>query len=435
MESLVGKPSWWEYRSIRSVAAHDSISCLAKVRLMNKSPDFPPPPALLSARPSRRGLFRAAGLIALTGALAACGTRANSSEAGEPRCTTADVSASEKLVNFSNWPGYLDEAPGNAEIHPTMAEFSTKTGIKVDYVADINDNNEFWGKIGPQLSSCQSIDRDIVVFSDSTAVRLVRQGFAQKLDLSKMPNFTKNLSPALRGYEFDPENDQLVPWQSALAGIGVNTEVTGEVHTIDELLTRPDLKGKVTCLSEMSDTMGLMLLSIGKDPTNFTVADFDTALEKLNKAVASGQVRKFTGNEYVQDLAKGDIAACLSWSGDVIQLTAQNPKIKYIVPDEGHILFSDNAMIPVTSPHAANAMALLDFYYDPVIAARLAAFVNYCCPVAGAQEEMAKTDPELAQNPLIFPDAAAQKKMHIFKSMSEAEEKEYNAKYQAVMGA
>ncbi|APA97822.1 ABC transporter substrate-binding protein [Nocardia seriolae] len=396
------------------------------------------PPAVrgvLASRPTRRGLLRGGAMLALGGALAACGTK-GSSKNGESACAVpTDQSASEKTLGFSNWPGYLDEAPGNAEIHPTMAEFTKQTGIKVDYVADINDNNEFWGKISAQLAACKNIDRDIIVLSDSTAVRVVRQGYTQKLDVSKMPNFVKNLHPMLRGADIDPANDHLVPWQSGLVGIGVNTNVTGEVRSIDELLTRPDLKGKVTCLTEMPDTMGLMLHAVGKSAAKFGDDDFDAALGKLQKAVQSGHVRKFTGNEYVQDLAKGDIAACMAWSGDVIQLAAQDPKIKFVMPAEGAMLYSDNAMIPVTSPHAANAMALLDFYYNPAVAARLAAFVNYVCPVAGAQEEMAKFNPELAQNPLIFPSVEEQKKMQIFMSLSEAKDKDYQAKFQALTGA
>ncbi|MGW4245809.1 ABC transporter substrate-binding protein [Nocardia sp. NPDC004722] len=404
---------------------------------MNKSLDSLPPEmrGMLDVRPSRRGLFRMGGLVAVAGALAACGTKGSASN-GSAACTApADNSAAEKTLNFSNWPGYLDEQPGNAEMHPTMAEFTAKTGIKVSYVADINDNNEFWGKVSAELTACKSIQRDLMVLSDSTAVRVVRQGYTQPLDLAKLPNFVKNLHPMLRGSVVDPQNNRMVPWQSGLVGIGVNTNVTKEVRTIDELLTRPDLKGKVVCLTEMPDTMGLMLRSVGKSAAQFSDADYDNALAKLQKAVQSGHVRKFTGNEYVQDLAKGDIAACMAWSGDVIQLAAQDPKIKFISPDEGAMLYSDEALIPITSSHAANAMALLDHYYDPAVAARLSAFVNYVCPVAGAQEEMAKFNPELAQNELIFPSPETQKKLQIFMSLTETQEKDYQSKFQAVTGA
>ncbi|GAB0105943.1 spermidine/putrescine ABC transporter substrate-binding protein [Nocardia sp. JMUB6875] len=404
---------------------------------MNKSLDSLPPEmrGMLDVRPSRRGLFRMGGLVAAAGALAACGTKGSASNGSSACAAPADNSAAEKTLNFSNWPGYLDEQAGNAEMHPTMAEFTAKSGIKVSYVADINDNNEFWGKVSAELTACKSIQRDLMVLSDSTAVRVVRQGYTQPLDLAQLPNFVKNLHPMLRGSVVDPQNNRMVPWQSGLVGIGVNTNVTKEVRSIDELLTRPDLKGKVVCLTEMPDTMGLMLRAVGKSAAQFSDADYDSALAKLQKAVQSGHVRKFTGNEYVQDLAKGDIAACMAWSGDVIQLAAQDPKIKFISPEEGAMLYSDEALIPITSSHAANAMALLNHYYDPAVAARLSAFVNYVCPVAGAQEEMAKFNPELAQNELIFPSPETQKKLQIFMSLTETQEKDYQSKFQAVTGA
>ncbi|WP_144121954.1 polyamine ABC transporter substrate-binding protein [Catellatospora sichuanensis] len=411
--------------------------------MARRIPLSPQAQAVLAAMPSRRTVLRGAlaggAFAAAGGALAACGTKGtNGNTAGPsagPLCTVADVSATERKVAFSNWLGYMDEDEKNAEVHPTLVAFKAKTGLDVSYTADINDNSEFYGKIRTQLAACQPIDRDLVVFTDWMAATFIRNGFAAKFNPDKVATFLKNLSPALRSRQFDPNMEYAAPWQSGLTGIGVNTAVAKEVRTVDELLTRPDLKGKVTCLTEMRDTMGFMLMSDGKDPGNFTTADFDVALEKLKAAVASGQIRRFTGNDYVQDLAKGDIAACIAWSGDVIQLGFDNDKIKLVSPDEGMMLWSDNAMIPITSPHAANAMALIDYYYDPKVAAEVAAFVNYVCPVAGAQEEMVKIDPDLAQNPLIFPDAAMQAKIKIFKPLTEAEEKEYAGKFQAAIGA
>ncbi|GHJ45796.1 ABC transporter substrate-binding protein [Catellatospora sp. TT07R-123] len=403
-------------------------------------PLSPQAQAVLAAMPSRRSVLRgvlAGGALAATGgALAACGTTGTGSNGPSAKaCSVPDVSAAERTVIFSNWPAYIDEDEKNAEVHPTLKAFTAKTGIDVKYTADINDNNEFYGKIRTQLAACQTIDRDIVVFTDWMAAKFIRNGFAQKFNPDKVATFLKNLAPTLKGRQFDPNMEYAAPWQSGLTGIAVNTGVTKEVHTVDELLTRPDLKGKVTALTEMRDTMGFMLLSMGKDPAKFTAAEFDAALEKLKAAVASGQIRKFTGNDYVQDLAKGDIAACIAWSGDVIQLGFDNAKIKLMTPDEGLMLWSDNMLIPTTASHASNAQALIDYYYDPKVAAELAAYVNYVCPVAGAQEAMQAIDPDLAANPLIFPNAEMQSKLHLFMPLTEAEEKEYEGKFQSAIGA
>jgi spermidine/putrescine transport system substrate-binding protein len=266
------------------------------------------------------------------------------------------------------------------------------------------------------------------------AAKMIRLGWVQKLDKANTPNVDAHLRAALKSPSWDPTRDFSAPWQSGFGGIAYNGAVTKPVMTIDELFTRPDLKGKVTCLSEMRDTMGLVLLSMGKDPSVFNQADFDGAIEKIQKAVDSGQIRKFTGNEYAPDLAKGNIAACVAWSGDVIQLQAKNDKIKYVIPEAGAMLWSDNMEIPNNAKHKKNAEAWINYYYDPKVAAQVAAYVNYICPVDGAQEEAAKINPALANNPLIFPDAATLAKAHIFAGLDEATEKKCQDAFAKVMG-
>ncbi|MEH0843399.1 spermidine/putrescine ABC transporter substrate-binding protein [Micromonospora sp. CPCC 205711] len=386
---------------------------------------------------SRRGLLTgtlgSAALLAAGGALAGCGTKAaTQTEAG---CKSEDLSGTEKKLAFSNWPQYIDVDEKDESKRPSLDAFVKKSGIQVTYTEDINDNNEFFGKVQNQLAACQSTDRDIIVLTDWMAARMIRLGWIQKLDPAKIPNVAANLLPSLLNRSFDPDNQLSIPWQSGLAGLAFNGKVTKEIRTVDELLTRPDLKGRVTALTEMRDTMGLLLQSNGHDPANFTTAQFDDALAKLKKAVDSGQIRKFTGNEYSTELNKGDIAACIAWSGDVLQLTAEDEKIQFVAPDSGVMLFSDNLMVPNKATHKGNAEELINYYYEPAVAAQLAAYVNYICPVKGAQAEMEKIDPELAANPLIFPDDALLKKSKVFMALDEKQEKEYETKYQKVIGA
>ncbi|TYB34978.1 spermidine/putrescine ABC transporter substrate-binding protein [Micromonospora sp. AP08] len=386
---------------------------------------------------TRRGLLTgtlgSAALLATAGTLAGCGTKgAQQTEAG---CKSEDLSATEKKLAFSNWPQYMDVDEKDESKRPTLDEFVKKSGIQVTYTEDVNDNNEFFGKVQNQLAGCQTTGRDIMVLTDWMAARMIRLGWIQKLDKAKLPNVEANLLPSLRNRSFDSDSQLAIPWQSGLAGLAYNAKVAKEIRTVDELLTRPDLKGKVTALSEMRDTMGLLLQSNGHDPANFTTAQFDDALNKLKKAVDSKQIRKFTGNDYAPDLAKGDIAACIGWSGDVIQLGFEDEKIKFVVPDSGVMLWSDNMLVPNKATHKANAEELINYYYDPAVAAQLAAYVNYICPVKGAQAEMEKIDPELAANPLIFPDEAMLSKSKVFMALDEKREKEYEAKFQQVIGA
>jgi spermidine/putrescine transport system substrate-binding protein len=391
---------------------------------------------ILSRRSVLRGALGGGALLASGGglaALAACGTEGT--KQSEASCTSQDNSASEKKLIFSNWPLYIDVDEKDKAKRPTLDAFVTQTGIQVSYTEDINDNNEFFGKVRNQLSACQSVDRDLIVLTDWMAGRLVRLGWVQKLDPAKMPNVQANLLDSLRGRAWDKQSEYAVPWQSGLTGVAYNAKVAKEVRSVGELLTRPDLKGKVTMLSEMHDTAGLLLLDQGNDPGNFTEAQFDAALEKLKAAVASGQIRRFTGNDYAQDLAKGDIAACIAWSGDVIQLGFEDENIKFVAPEAGLMLWSDNMMVPNKATHLGNAEQLMNYYYDPKVAAELAAYVNYICPVKGAQAEMEKIDPDLAQNPLIFPDAATLAKTKVFMGLTEEQERSYQQKFQQVIGA
>jgi spermidine/putrescine transport system substrate-binding protein len=386
-----------------------------------------------SRRAVLRGLF-AAGAVAATGsALTACGMPGTRQDPAA--CRAQDRSSSDKTLVVSNWPLYIDVDENDETKRPSLEAFTKKTGINVTYQEDINDNNEFFGKVRNQLSACQAIDRDIVVLTDWMAARMIRLGWVQPLRKDQLPNVQANLLDNLRGREWDKNTDYAVPWQSGFAGLAFNGKVTKEVRTIDELLTRPDLKGKVTMLSEMRDTMGLMLLAQGSDPSNFTEEQFDKALNTLQAAVDRGQIRRFTGNDYAQELAKGDIAACVAWSGDVIQLNFEDEKVQFVTPDSGVMLWSDNMQVPNQATHQRNAEAFMNYYYDPAVAAEVADWVNYICPVKGAQAEMEKIDPDLAENPLIFPDQKTLRSSKVFMALNEAEERIYEQKFQQVIGA
>jgi spermidine/putrescine transport system substrate-binding protein len=383
---------------------------------------------------SRRSFLRGASVGALAlgvpGLLSACGTSSQVQSAAS--CKSTDLSAKEKKLIFSNWPEYIDV---KGKTMPTLAAFEKQRGIDVTYNTDINDNNEFFGKIKDQLGSCQPIGRDIITLTDWMAARLIGLGWVRKLDHANMPNVVANLAPSLRSPAWDKHRDYSVPWQSGLTGIAYNAKFTGTVSSFEELVTRKDLKGRISLLSEMNDTMLFMLLIDGADPTEFTRAEWDKAIARLEGVVNSGQVRRFTGNDYIRDLNAGNVVACEAWSGDVIAMQYDNPDIKWVVPDEGLGLWSDNMMVPVKADHKANAEKLMNYYYEPEVAATLAAWVNYICPVEGAQEAMRKVDPSLADNPLIFPDASFLAKAHGFMSLDEKTRQQYEKDFAKVIGA
>ena len=354
------------------------------------------------ARVSRRTLLKGAGAAAFLGGSAAVLPlfELQGAKQTPQTCPSTDLSASEKELIISNWPAYID--PRNNP-DSTYAVFQDQTGIEVSYTDDVNDNIEFFGKIVNQMRACEPVDRDMFMLTDWMAARMINLGWLQKLDHANLPNVDANILPALKSPPWDPNRDYSVPWQSGLTGIAYNAGVTDPVGSFEELLTRSDLKGRVTVLTEMRDTMLFMLLVVGADPLDFTDDDWANALDRLNQAVSDGQIRAFTGNEYLRGLKSGDIAACEAWSGDVIQAQFDDPNIKFVRPEEGLSAWSDNMLVPNLADHKANAEEWMNYYYDPMVAAKLAAWVNYICPVVGAQEAMEQVDPSLVDNPLIFP--------------------------------
>jgi spermidine/putrescine transport system substrate-binding protein len=387
---------------------------------------------------TRRSLLRASagGVLAVggLGTLTACGIP----PAGTTRGVTAttDHSDREKVVDFSNWPEYIDvDASGRRR--PTLETFTRRTGIEVAYTEDINDNDEFFGKIKPQLAAGQDTGRDIIVLTDWLAARVIRLGWAQKLDPENLPNAFTYLAAQFRDPEWDPGHAYSYPWQGVSTVIAYNKKALDgvEVTSFSDLLDKPALKGRVGVLSEMRDTVGMMLLDMGKDPAHVTADDYDAAIARLRKAVDKGQIRRFTGNDYTSDLTRGDLAACLAWGGDVVQLQADNPDVGYVIPDAGIVTSTDCLLVPAGARHKTNAERLIDFFYEPAQAAALAAYTNYVSPVDGVKPWLAKIDKSAADNPLIVPDRTTAAKSHAFRSLSEKEAAAYEAKFAKLTGA
>lgn len=385
---------------------------------------------------SRRSFLRASGVGALalssTGLLAACGTEGTKQTADT--CKSTDRSDTEKQLVFSNWITYMDENASGKK-YPTLEAFQKSTGIKVEYNTDINGNNEFFAKVRNQLGACETINRDIIVHTDWMAARLIELGWVQELDAANMPNVTANLQDSLREPSWDPGRTRSIPWQSGLTAIAYNAKYTGEVSSFEELVTRKDLKEKIALLNEMGDTMAFVLKLIGADPDDFSDDEWADALDRMEEIVASGQVRQFTGNNYVRPLNNGDIFACEAWSGDVIAMQYDNTDIKFVVPSEGMGLWSDNMLVPNKADHKANAEKLMNYYYDPEVAARLAAWVNYICPVKGAEAAMAKIDDSLVGNPLIFPTAEDLSTTFGFMSVDTKTREQYEKDFNRIIGA
>ncbi|WEO78357.1 spermidine/putrescine ABC transporter substrate-binding protein [Cryobacterium sp. SO2] len=380
------------------------------------------------AQMGRRTLLAGAGAGAAALALAACST----GSAAKPTAA-ADTSASDKTLRWDNWALYIDvDDAGN---YPTLEAFTAETGIKVAYTEAVDDNNTYYGKVKDQLALGKDIGADTVCLTDWMVGRLARFGYLQELDHANIPNLA-NLLPTLKDVDFDPGRALSVPWQGGLTGICWNKEKFPDgISSVDELWSNAELKGRVGVLSEMRDTMGLIMLDQGVDIAGEWGDDeFTAAIDELKKQVSDGQVRNIKGNSYKEDLVNGDTLAAIVWSGDIVQLNAENgDKWGFAVPEKGGTIWNDNFVVPIGSAHKANAEALINYYYDPAVAAEVAAYVNYITPVAGAKEAAMEIDPELADNPLIFPDDATLAKAKVFRTLSGAEEQTYGAQFQSIL--
>jgi spermidine/putrescine transport system substrate-binding protein len=389
-----------------------------------------------SERLSRRRFIGRAGSsgLALSGlatVLAACGGVQGEAEKAKEDNGDAAKSVSHPKTQignwtFANWPLYIDKK--------VLKQFNKEYGGKVKYVEEINDNFEFFGKVRQQLQNKQPIGRDIVTLTDYMSARWVRLGYCEPIDKKNVPNFT-NLNDNLKTINYDPKREYTLPWQSGATGIGYNIKKTGrELKNVKDLFD-PKFKGKVTLLQEPYDSASTVLLGDGVNPSNATLDQLLGAIDKIDEANKKGQFRKFTGNDYTQSLAKGDIDVALGFSGDMVQLQSDNPDLRFSYFEEGNVLFTDNMMMPAKVEHPYAAETMMNFVYEPEVAATIAAYVNYISPVKGVKEVLEKDDPKLANNPLIFPPDDVAAKLHPYPALSPKDEQTMQEAMAKVTGA
>ena len=379
--------------------------------------------AILNSKFSRRALVAGAGALGGAALLTSCGSGGD------------DAASTSGSVRWGNWPLYLDY-DDETQLYPTLEAFTAATGIAAEYFEDYNDNDEFFGKVQAQLKLKQDIGYDIVSPTDWMAARWIRLGYTHKFDKANIPN-AGNILDTLASPSFDPTRDYSMTWQGIMGGFGWNTEkVPGGVRTLDDLFA-PANKGKIVVLSEMRDTIGIILRSRGVDLQTVTEDQFMSAVEFLEQKVSDGWIRGVKGNEYAEDLKSGDAIAVIGWSGDMFILKNDfDGKFDFAIPESGGTISGDNLVIPYTATAEAKASAekLINWYYDPAIAAEVAAYVNYVTPVKGAQAEMEKIDPDLAASEFIFPTEKTMSNLSVFRSLTPAEETSWSEAFLKASG-
>jgi spermidine/putrescine transport system substrate-binding protein len=379
---------------------------------------------------TRRSLAVAcSALLLLATAVAGCGSSSSINGSGQER-QGEEVDASgpvEGKLTISQWPLYID--PGK---NGTLAEFEKADGVQVKWVEDINDNAEYLAKMQPLLSKGESGGRSLITVSDWLAKKMYDLGYIEKLDYSQLANVKANLIPALQHPEADPNREFTVPWQAGMTGLIVRTDLAPRVDSVCDLFD-PKYKGKVDVLSEMRDTVPMTLKCMGIDPEHASREQWMEAVAKIKAAADSGQIRRFTGNDYINDLVRGDVDFVLGWSGDAVQLQKDNPNIKFVMPKEGCMLWATSMEVPAGAPNPAAAEAFIDFVYDPKVQADIAEYVNYVTPVKGVKQILAKRNPALANNQLIFPSQSYTKNCSFEPALAGKLGEEVNEAFQAVL--
>ncbi len=387
---------------------------------------------------ARAGALGAAG-VSLPAILAACGSDSDSDGESGSAGTSPATSGSTAggggggSLFFENWPSYIDPTEDGAT--GTVDRFMESTGIDMRYTEAYNDNNEYFAKIQPLLGRGEPIDPDIIAPTSWLANRLITLGWLELLPLDQVPN-AANLRADLQNPSWDPTGEYSLPWQTGFAGIAYNSDVTGrDITSVDDLFD-PEFAGKVGALTEMRDTIGVIAMSLGIDiSTLSTFEEAKPAFDKLQEAKDSGQIRRFHGNDYFDDLSNGNLAITIGWSGDVAAIARDNPAVKFVFPESGATAWADTMVIPKGSQNIDAAAQWMNFVYDPVQAAQITAWVGYVSPVDGVREEVEKLDADLANDPLVFPDEATLANTKGFAPLSEEVEAEYDAAFSAITGA
>ena len=391
----------------------------------------PGPVSRLSRRHFLRGLGAGAGGLVLGSALSSCSPPG---QAAVPLPSSVrDLSGTERVVRFANWHQYMDTSPDGSR-YPTLEEFTRQTGIRVDYSKPIRSDEQFAGQLGLSLAMGRDPGFDVVVLTDWMVAQLTALGWVQPLSAGHLLNAYRRLLPSLRNQPLPGVLAHSVPWQGSFTGIAWNAKLTGRpVTSMTDLLTSPDLHGKVGLVAEMRDVIGLTLLDLGYEPEHVTDAQFNAALSRVDAAFRNGQIKTVTNNVYL-DMIGGKLAAAVEWPGDITYYQSAHPELRFALPPAGWMLYTDNMVIPAYAAHRENAERLMDFYYQPEIAAQLTESQEYLCPVAGTQQVLRRSNPALARDPYAFPPARLVEQAHVFRMLTTAQDQDYTSRYAATVG-
>ncbi|PSK98592.1 spermidine/putrescine transport system substrate-binding protein [Murinocardiopsis flavida] len=396
---------------------------------------------LTRARPARRDVLRLAGAAAGLALAAGCGIR------GQKR---PEVSAAEfwdgrrrtGRLRFANWPLYMDED------RTQLAQFTDATGVRVAYDEAIQDNPSWFGRIQPILANGGDIGCDLMVVTNGLELgKLLALNYLAPLDHARLPNFAEHGADLYKDTAYDPGNTYCVPYTSGLTGIAYNPEyVDREITSLDDLWD-PAFKGRVGMMRDPQEIANFGLLRTGAEPEKSGEREWQAAARALRGQREAGIVRAYYEQDYIQPLTNGDVWLTMAWSGDIFQQNAtEGTDLRFVVPEEGATIWTDNMIIPFTSRSPVDAVMLMDFLYDPEVAAGLTEYINYVTPVPEAKDrilahaEDAEGDDrafltELAESPLVFPTEDEYARLHGYVPLEPGEDEGFTSLFLGITQA
>ena len=390
------------------------------------------PFAKLNANPTNRrrflggGAAAAAALVLGPSFLAACGSSSTTSSSSSSSAPPDDGAPATGNLRISNWPLYMANG--------FVAGFQTASKLTVDYKEDFNDNEEWFAKNKEPLSRKQDIGADLVVPTQFMALRLKQLGWLNEISDTRVPN-KKNLRPDLLNDKSDPGRKYTAPYMTGMVGLAYNKAATGRTITKIDDLWDPKFKGKVSLLSDIQDGLGMIMASQGSDVASPSMDGVQKAVDLVKEQKDRGQIRRFTGNDYADDLAAGNIIVAQAYSGDIVQLQADNPDLQFVIPEAGGDWFIDTQTIPYTTQNQHAAEAWINYVYDKPNYAKLIAFTQYVPVLADMTDELNKINPKLSANPLIVPPKEYTDNLHTWAALTDEQTQQFNTAYAAVTGS
>lgn len=314
-------------------------------------------------------------------------------------------SLGERLALFI-WPDYLDPE--------LVSEFERTYGVAVSI--DYYDTNE---AMIAKLGAGGTGQYDVIVASDYAVEVLTEQGLTQPLDRSNIPNFA-NLDPRFVGLPFDPGNARSIPYQWGTTGLGVRMDLVTDSSRIVPswgMVFDPERAvGPFTMLSDPRETIGAALIYLGFSANSTNPQELAAAESLLMQQ--RDRVLTYAPFATARDLlGSGDATVAHNYSGDVLMVRDEVPSVRYVIPEEGSMIWTDNLMIPAGAPNKRLAEVFINFILDADVGARLSNFTFYATPNAASLPLVA---PALRADRSIYPDSAVLAKLEIARDVGEA---------------